>query len=269
MGNRSVDGVLQGLSRLIETHSQLTDDQLLHRFAAHRDEEAFAALLQRHGRLVYSVCRNILRHEHDVEDAFQGTFMVLARRAAAIRQEKAIKSWLYRVAYRVAMKAKKTAERRRRQENKAAKPEGEHQQEEQTGDLAWRELQGILDQELNRLPEKYRAPFVLCCLSGMSKAEAAAELGWKEGTVSSRLAQARTLLQTRLARRGVTLSALLSGLAVAQNGASAAVPPALLEATRKAAVAFAAGEAPAAGAAASAGLARSVLWRMNYTRREG
>jgi RNA polymerase sigma factor (sigma-70 family) len=262
MSNRQSSGVLRGLCQLVEAQAQLTDNQLLHRFAAYRDERAFAALLQRHGGLVYGVCRNILRHEHDAEDAFQGTFLVLARQAGAIRQEKAVGSWLYRVAYRVAMKARKAAQRRRQQESQAARdPE-----EQPACGLAWRELQGILDEELNRLPDKYRAPFVLCCLTGKSKSEAAAELGWKEGTVSSRLAQARKLLQARLARRGVTFSAVLSGLAIAQNAATAAVPAGLLASTQKAALAFAAGEVLAGAASIPASLARDVLWGMVLAR---
>src|SRR3712207_248703 len=107
MANRQAEGVLHGLRHLAEAQAaQLSDGQLLNRFAADRDEGAFAALLQRHGPLVYGVCRNILRHDQDAEDAFQGTFLVLARRAPVIRHEKALGSWLYRVAYRVSMKAR-------------------------------------------------------------------------------------------------------------------------------------------------------------------
>src|SRR3954452_3448936 len=121
MANRQSGALLQHLCNLVDeqTARQLTDSQLLNRFALERDGNAFAALVQRHGGLVYGVCRNILRHEHDAEDAFQGTFLVLARQAGSIRQEKAVGSWLYKVAYRVAMRAKYTAARRRQQEQLA------------------------------------------------------------------------------------------------------------------------------------------------------
>ena len=183
------------------------------------------------------------------------------RRAGAIREEKAVGSWLYRVAYRIAMKARQSAERRRDQTGPITSPVDS---ERASSELAWRELQAMLDEELNRLPEKYRTPFVLCCLLGKSKSEAADELGWKAGTVSSRLAHARKLLQTRLARRGVTLSALLSGLAIAERGASAAVPAELLLITRRAALDFASGKVHAPEGPAV--LAEAVLRGMSLVR---
>ncbi len=225
MGQQRTAEVLHGLTRLAD--APISDSELLGRFAATRDESAFAALTERYGGLVYGTCRNLLRHEHDAEDAFQATFLVLAQRAGSIHQGEALGGWLYRVAYRVSLRVRRSAERRRQREERVAKPD----ETRPPGELAWRELQGMLDEELNRLPEKYRVPFVLCCLTGRSKAEAAAELGWKEGTVSSRLAQARERLRVRLARRGVALSAILSGLALSPGG-SAGVPAALMNATR-------------------------------------
>ena len=260
MADRHADTVLHGLCRLVETQaSQLSDGQLLSRFATDRDEFAFAVLLQRYGRLVYGVCRNVLRHDQDAEDAFQATFLVLARRASAIRTEKAIGSWLYRVAYRVSLKARNSAERRRQQESQAAKLN----EQRPPSDLAWRELQAMLDEELNRLPAKYRSPFVLCVLLGKTKSEAAVELAWKEGTVSSRLSHARQLLRTRLARRGVLLSALLSGLAISDDGRAAAVPAALVAEVQQAVPRFLSGEAIATGPAV---IARSVIQGMAVSR---
>lgn len=263
MGSRQADAVRLGLSKLAAAQAaELTDAQLLHHFAAAGDEEAFAALVRRHGGLVYSVCRNVLRDHHDAQDAFQGTFLVLARKAGAIREQTALASWLYRVAFRVAVRARKAADRRRQKEARAGRPEAAPP----SGQLAWQELQAMLDEELNRLPEKYRAPFVLCCLTGLSKSEAAAELGWKEGTVSSRLAQARAMLQGRLARRGVALTAVLSGLAISRGGAAAAVPAGLLDATRRAALAFVGIDSLPAAPAVPVSLARGVLWRMTVNR---
>jgi RNA polymerase sigma factor (sigma-70 family) len=237
MASANAGTILRHIHWFVETHAEQSDGQLLQRFATQREEAAFAALLRRHGRLVWSVCRHILPREHDAEDAFQATFLVLARRASAIRKTEAVASWLHGVAYRIAMKAKKMTARRQERERRAAA----HETQPASGDLAARELQAILDEELVRLPEKCRAPFVLCCLEGRSRQEAAAELGWKVGTVSSRIAQARRLLQQQLLRRGVTLSAALTAGVLWGPSVSASMPAALVQPTLKAALLVAAG----------------------------
>jgi RNA polymerase sigma factor (sigma-70 family) len=237
MARGPIGDILRHLHQLPETPTEQTDGQLLQRFIGQRDEAAFAGLLRRHGRLVWSVCRHRLHHEHDAEDAFQATFLVLARRAAAIRKTESVASWLHGVAYRIARKAVTATANRRRRERRSAAAEAQPP----LADLAVRELQALLDEELERLPAKCRAAFVLCCLEGRSRKEAAAELGWSEGTLSCRIAQARRRLQARLVRRGVTLSAALTAGVLWGQAASACVPPALVPPTLKAALLVATG----------------------------
>src|SRR5262249_39331829 len=170
---------------------------------------AFAALVRRHGPLVMGVCRRVLRHHQDAEDAFQATFLLLTRRAASICRRAALASRVYGVARRRRRGGRAGGGPRRARA--AAGADGRQGRERRVTNVghaqpdleaAWRELQAVLAQEVERLPQKYQLPFVLCCLEGRSKAEAAAQLGWKEGTVSSRLAEARRRMQQRLARRG-------------------------------------------------------------------
>jgi RNA polymerase sigma factor (sigma-70 family) len=219
------DTVLRYLQAAAGAAGEQTDGELLRAFASGQDPGAFTALVRRHGPLVLAVCRRLLRQEQDAEDAFQAAFLVLARKAAAIHKPDSLAGWLHGLAYRIAMNARRAAARRRRHEGQAPTP----QPASPAWEAAWREVQLLLDREVQRLPPKYREPFVLCCLEGHSGAEAARRLGLKEGTVWSRLAQARQRLRRRLVARGVTLTAVLGAAALA-TPARAAVPAVLVRA---------------------------------------
>ncbi|MGH7172217.1 MAG: RNA polymerase sigma factor, partial [Gemmataceae bacterium] len=213
--------------------AELSDGQLLQHFIARRDESAFAALLQRHGPLVWGVCRRVLERDSDAEDAFQAVFLVLARRAGTVRWHDDMGNWLYGVANRIARKA------RSRNLRHAARAGPLRDVAAATDEEAdWKELRPVLDEEISRLPEKYRVPIVLCYLQGKTYREAAQLLGWAEGTVSGRLARARELLRGRLLRRGLTPSGALLA-ALPSRSAEAATPAALSEAVVRAAPAFA------------------------------
>jgi RNA polymerase sigma factor (sigma-70 family) len=240
MASAQLTRVMRHIQQLAGADPEQSDARLLQCFLANRDESAFRLLVGRHGRMVLSVCRNVLRQTQDAEDAFQATFLVLARNAASIREGTALASWLYGVAYRIALKARSQMSKRHHYEKRAAP----RQAERPDLDLALRELQTVLAEEVHRLPQKYRAPFVLCCLEGKSRNEAAQELGWKEGTVCGRLAEARKRLQQRFTRRGLTLSAALCAGAVSA-GVEAAAPKTLLRTTIQAALGIAAGQSAA------------------------
>jgi RNA polymerase sigma factor (sigma-70 family) len=224
-----VNGRLSGLlpARREGAGAERTDEELLARFVTSGEESAFAELVRRHGPMVLGVCRRVLNAEHDAEDAFQATFLVLARRARAIHKREAVGSWLYGVAYRIAARARSDAARRRKHEGQVGPVVGHDPLEA----LAWRELRPVLDEELARLPAKYRNPLVLCYLEGLTNTEAAQQLGWTKGTVSGRLARARDLLRGRLARRGLALTSAILAALLAQNTAVAAVPVGLQTAT--------------------------------------
>lgn len=234
---------------------QLPDGQMLERFALQREEAAFTALVERHGPMVWSVCRRVLNDDHEAEDAFQATFLVLTKRADAIRQRQSVASWLYGVAYRVALKARAKLGRRRAREQRLAEPAAAAAPTtgSENMDLALRELRAVLDEEVNRLPAKYRDPLVLCYFEGKTKDEAAAELGWPTGTVSGRLARARELLRERLTRRGLAFSTALMATLIASITSTAALPTGLLAATVQAGMLLAAGTT-AGGAISEAAL---------------
>jgi RNA polymerase sigma factor (sigma-70 family) len=239
MASSQLAGVLQHLRRMIGPRPAAAagDDQLLHDFVNQQDQTAFASLLERHGPMVLGVCRRVLGDAHDAEDAFQATFLVLARKAASIRRQVSVAGWLYRVAFRLAIHARAGALRGQA----IAKEAVEMATEDSTPDLVRQELRQMLDEELNRLPDKYHSPITLCYLEGMSHEEAAQELRWPIGTVKGRLARARELLRQRLARRGVALPAGVSATVLMETTAPAAVPPALAAAVVEAAGLFAVG----------------------------
>src|SRR5262249_14704638 len=181
-------------------------------------------IFSRHGRMVWGVRRRVLRDHHDAEDALQATLLVLARKAASITIREKLGPWLYGVAYQTATKARAMRARRRAREGQVSDmPEPMVVPDELRDDLA-----ESLDREMSRLPEKYHIPIVLCDLQGMGHKEAARQLGWPIGTVSSRLSRARAMLAKRLARRGVSLSVGSLAVLLAQESASASMPTQLI-----------------------------------------
>src|SRR5262249_10908174 len=207
------------LGRVSSSPAQGTSDaDLLERFVRHRDEAAIEALLWRHGPMVLSVCRRTTRNEADSEDCFQAVFLVFCRRASTIAKRKSIASWLYKVAYRISLRA--CAARARQPAQSAILPE--LPAGKTVTEIEECELRQILDEELNHLPERYRAPLVLRYLEGKTVEQTTQELGWRPGTVSSRLARGKELLRVRLGRHGLilTIAAVTSGLLPAATTAA-------------------------------------------------
>ncbi|MCI0377883.1 MAG: RNA polymerase sigma factor [Gemmataceae bacterium] len=189
----------------------VSDAALVDRFARLRDESAFELLVWRHGAMVMGVCRRVLGNAHDAEDAFQATMFTLARQAANIRQRQFLATWLYKVAYRVALRARENAALRREREQTVGAEVLRQVPAPARVDLAWREVGPALDEEIHRLPDKLRTVFILCCLEQKTNEEAATELGLPVGTVHSRLCRARRRLRAGLEQRG--LGWTLAGLA--------------------------------------------------------
>jgi RND family efflux transporter MFP subunit len=217
--------------------ASLSDGQLLDHFIEHKDEAAFALLIRRHGAMVWGVCRRALARHHDAEDAFQATFLVLARKAASVRPREMVANWLYGVAHRTALKARATdAKRRTREKQVMTMPEPEAAPQD-----SWPNLETLIDQELAGLPDKYRVAVVLCDLEGKIGKDAARQLNIPEGTLASRLRTGRGMLAKRLSRHGLVLSGGALETALSQN-ASACAPAALAAATVKAATMVAAGQ---------------------------
>jgi RNA polymerase sigma factor (sigma-70 family) len=212
------------------TFTGLTDAQLVERFLDRRDEGAFAALVARHGPMVLAVCRGVLRAQSDAEDAFQATFLVLVKKAGGLRDCNLLSNWLYGVALRIANKEKAKGARRRIVERQATE-----RALEAVGDIDQAELRSVIDEEIRRLPERYRVPLVLCHLEGLRHDEVAKRLGCPVGTVESRLSRAREQLRDRLTRRGLAPTASALAAMLKPPVASAVFPP-LVEATLRVAL---------------------------------
>jgi RNA polymerase sigma factor (sigma-70 family) len=258
--------VLRFVRKLVGGAAEVASDaELLQRFVADRDESAFELLMWRHGAMVLNVCRAVLRDSHEAEDAFQATFLTLARKARSVRSPEALAGWLYQIAHRVALRLHKHSARRLGQERTGADLSHLVGSADPAAAAAAKELAPLLYAEVDRLPARYRAPVVLCYLEGKTNDEAARRLGWARGTVSGRLARARELLRRRLGARGAALTTGLCAAALPQS--AAALPPALLSATLKAALLSAAGKSVAGTVSpTAAALSEGVLKAMLLTK---
>lgn len=215
---------------------------MLARWVVHRDEAAFELLIRRHAPMVLAVCRRVLPDSNDSDDAFQATFLVLARKASSVSRGEVLPGWLHRVASRAALRIRADQGKRANREE-----HGIGQLTVPPSDLSGGELKRILDEEITGLPERQRAAFVLCCLEGKTGEEASRLLGCPPGTVSSRLTRAREQLRDRLTRRGFAPGLAIATLAVLTDNAIVAAPRALIDSTLVAALAFAAGRPLASG----------------------
>jgi RNA polymerase sigma factor (sigma-70 family) len=262
MANGQLRTAVRHLCRAVDSEvGGVSDADLLERFLARRDEAAFELLVRRHERMVLGVCRRVLRHAQDAEDAFQATFLVLVRKGGSISKREVLAGWLYRVAYRVALRAHARSLRRSARETPAGTlPEAPAPAAPPAEDA---DLRPLLDQEVSRLPEKYRVPVVLCYLEGQTYEEAARHLGCSRGTVSTRLTRARELLRKRLSRRGLALSAG----ALTTVLAPAPAPAALVTATVKTGMLVATGQSIVGLVSAQvAGITEGVLRAMFLTK---
>jgi RNA polymerase sigma factor (sigma-70 family) len=238
-----LNAVLQGIRRLAaaEAAEGQPDGQLLQRFLAGSDEDAFAVLLHRHGPMVWAVAQRVLRHRHNAEDVFQATFLTLARKAASIRKQDSVASWLHGVAYRLARRLQAELLRPCPGQVGSATGAPGDPAEQASG----KELQAVLDEELAALSDRFRLPLVLCFLEGKTRDEAAAHLGWSLSTFKRRLEKGRQVLAARLRRRGLSLGVALVGAVVVPNAVWASGPPTLFNSACKAAALLAAGKATA------------------------
>ena len=249
------------------TATGLSDSELLSQYKARRAESAeaaiaaetaFAALVDRHGAMVWGVCRRVLGDAHEAEDAFQATFLVLVRKAGSVRVDGSLGRWLYGVAHKVALRARFEAERRA--SGIARIPPASP--DDPLGEAELSDLRSAVGEELDRLPPKYRCPVELCHLQGMTYDHAAQQLKWPVATVKSRLTKGRLRLRERLSRRGLAPGAIAVGMATALTSrARAAVPHELVQSTARAATASATAAFPAAVTDLTEGVLKMMMWK--------
>ncbi len=263
MATSQISNVIRQLHKTMLVN-EASDGQLLESFVNRREEAALEALVRRHGPMVWNVCRRVIHNHQDAEDAFQATFLVFVRKAASILPREMVGNWLYGVAHQTALKAQATAAKRRTREKQVVEmPEPVLSEQER-----WNDLRPVLDEELSRLPDKYRIVIVLCDLEGKTRAQAAQQLDWPEGTVAGRLARARTTLAKRLAQRGIVFSGGALAAVLSQQAASACLPSAMMTTTIKTAALLAAGKAAATAAipANVVALSHGVIKAMQLTK---
>lgn len=215
------------------------DGALLERFLVGHDEAAFERLVRRHSSMVFGVCRRILGNVHDAEDAFQAVFIVLARSAKRLQKVQSVAGWLHGIALRVALSARRSAARARERERRANQMASTNVEQER----AWEDIQGVLDEELSRLPDRLRSPIILCCLENKSVQQAAQELGWSDGELRGRLAKGKEILRERLWRRGISLGAAALFALLSERASAAAAPDTCIASAVAAASLVAAGKA--------------------------
>lgn len=259
MERNGLRNVLKYLHRHALHQGAVSDGELLDRFVRSRDEAAFELLVWRHGPLVVNVCRRLLRNVHDVDDAFQATFAALACKARTIRKQTTAAPWLYRVAYRAALAARA---RSNRHVSLLADVEPLAAADES---LLWRDLRPVLDAEVQKLAEKYRSAFVLCCLQGLTHGEAAARLGCPEGTIHSRLATARQQLRRGLERRGVTPAGTGLALELVASQASTSPTAQMIQQTLTTALSMTSGSAVRSSAITLTKGVIFTMWIQSYT----
>jgi RNA polymerase sigma factor (sigma-70 family) len=236
MAEHTLNKVLRHIRMLaaVQAYRDFADRELLDRFVKEKDESAFTVLIERYGPMVLAACHRLLGNLHDAEDVCQATFLVLARKAASIRQNTALPGWLHGVACRVAGRFKRDRARQQSRERQTPRASAR----DTASEVSWREIQALLDEELERLPKRYRAPLILCYLDGKTRDEAARHLGLSTGALHGRLGRGRELLRQRLTRRGLTLSSALLPTVLGDGAARAGLVPTLTLATSRAALAI-------------------------------